>query len=84
MRCEGVLYVFDNHIRFEAQSTNDRGRHNLNIPFSGIKEVKTNRWPIQRYKAFHIKVRNGKNYNFARPGLEPSTVVSAFPPSVTR
>ena len=83
-RCEGVLYVFDDHVQFEAQNTNDGNRHNLNVPFSSIKEVKTNRWPIQRYKAFHIKLQKSKNYNFAAPGLEPSTVVAAFPASVAK
>ena len=77
--CEGIIYVFQDRVKFEVTETRDGARHNFEAAFADIKEVKANLMPLIRYKAFHIRLNSGQNYNFAFPGLDPAQVLAAFP-----
>jgi len=77
--CEGILYVFQDRLKFEVTGTKDGAKHEFEAAFADIKEVKANRMPLIRYEAFHIRLNSGQNYNFAFPGLDPAQVLAAFP-----
>ena len=59
--CEGTLTLTRDGINFVSRS--DRS-DNFRVPFGSIREVRTNRLPIQGRRAFHIELNNGRNYNF--------------------
>ena len=47
------------------------------VPLNTIAEIKSNRVPIRGYRAFHIKLQNGRNYNLV-PRINPDMVVTAI------
>ena len=58
--CQGDLVLTSQTLRFDSRTSND----GFETPLSAIKEVKTNRLAIRGYRAFHVELRNGRNYNF--------------------
>ena len=59
--CEGTLTLSRDGVSFLSRS--DRS-DNFRVPFTALREVRTNRLPIQGRRAFHIELSNGRNYNF--------------------
>jgi len=81
--CMGYLYIYPDKIVFQVIQTNDGRADNFQATRSQIKEFKTNRWPIGGYSCFHIKFKDGRNFNFAHidengMNLDPGMVVDAF------
>ncbi len=81
--CQGILYIKGNVLGYITINTNDGRRDNFKVHLYGIKEVKKNIWPIGGFNCFHIKLKNGKNYNFALTDkngnlLDPSTFVDYY------
>jgi len=66
-----VLYVFSDRVRFEAVASSDGAKHDFEYSSRELLEVKPDFWPIQRYKAFHIKTKS-MVYNFVAPENDPS------------
>ncbi len=63
--------------------TNDGRKDGFEVHLYSIKEVKTNFWDIGGFKCFHIKLKNGKNYNFILVdkygnSLDPSIFVDYY------
>jgi hypothetical protein len=69
--CEGTLSLHGNRVVF-------RGTHSFNQPFSAIAEVRTNRLPIQGKSAFHIKFKNGENYNFGAVSDDADSIAATL------
>lgn len=67
--CVGTLYISGDQIAFQAEKANDGRMDRFVIKKSEIKEVRKNRMPLGQsgnfYEAFHIRMTNGVNYNFA-------------------
>ena len=59
--CIGSLYVSKNKVTYEADNGVDSYRAN----FAEIKEAKVNGLLGKNLGAFHIKINQGRNYNFA-------------------
>lgn len=66
--CKGWLYVSKTQVRYQAFDS----IHHFMAPRSEIREFKKNRFTVNLgnraavdLKAFHIKLADGKNYNFA-------------------
>jgi hypothetical protein len=72
-RCDGVLSIASDHLRFESREPN----HAFDVPLSEVQEVKTNRISIRGYRAFHVKLRSGENYNFVSRD-QPDRVVGTI------
>jgi hypothetical protein len=68
--CIGTLVVTPDSLLFQAESANDGRMDHFEIKKSDIIEAKKNRLPLgqnqQRFEAFHIRLRNGVNLNFAQ------------------
>ena len=81
--CVGYLYILPDRITFRTAKTVDGRTDDFEVNRSTIKEFKTNNFPIGPFNCFHIKLKNGKNYNFAHidqngNGLDPGIVVDAY------
>ena len=67
--CVGTLYVTGDTVTFEAERSNDGRADRFQIKRSDIKEAKKNKLPLGQngyfVEAFHIRLLNGSNYNFA-------------------
>lgn len=67
--CVGTLYISGDTIVYEADRSTDGRADRFQIKKSDIKEARKNRLPMgqnQHYlEAFHIRLQNGANYNFA-------------------
>lgn len=59
--CEGTLTLTRDGVSFLSRSERS---DNFRVPFTALREVRTNRLPIQGRRAFHIELSNGRNYNF--------------------
>jgi hypothetical protein len=59
--CKGSLFITKNEVTFKA----DDGGDTFEASDANIKEVKTNRLVGAQFGAFHLKLGDGKNYNFA-------------------
>ena len=71
--CEGVLRVVGKSIRYDTRFAGD----SFEAPLSDIDEIKMNRMPIRGMKAFHVKLKSGRKFNFvARES--PDRIVSAI------
>jgi hypothetical protein len=70
--CEGTLTLSAEGISFLSRS--DRS-DNFRLPLTAIKEVRTNRLPIQGRRAFHIELNNGRNFNFIPTDASTNTIV---------
>jgi serine/threonine protein kinase len=71
--CEGILRVVGKSIRYETRFAGD----SFEAPFSDIDEIKMNRMPIRNMKAFHLKLKSGRKFNFvARES--PDRIVSVI------
>jgi hypothetical protein len=80
MRCEGTLSVMETTMRFQSRTNPD---HSFEASFNKIKEVKTNRMPIAKFRAFHVTLRSGGNYNFVVQD-NPDAVVMAINEAIHR
>ena len=81
--CVGTLYVSEDTIVYEADRANDGRKDRFQVNKSDIREVKKNRMPMANMQAFHIRVQNGANFNFAvidenGNGLSPDSVLMAL------
>jgi hypothetical protein len=81
--CVGTLYVSQDTITYEAGRANDGRKDRFQIKRSDIREVKKNRMPMANMQAFHIRMQNGVNFNFAvvdesGNGLSPDSVLMAL------
>jgi len=81
--CVGYLYILPDRIRFQTMQSMDGRTDNFEARRSDIKEFKNNSFPIGGYDCFHIKLKSGKNYNFAHidqngADLGGDTVVEAY------
>ena len=70
--CEGTLSLSNGRVRYQANNPS----HSFDVALSDVVEVKTNRIPIRGYKAFHIRLRNGENYNFVSRNASAEIVAS--------
>jgi len=71
--CEGILRVVGKSIRYDTRHAGD----SFEAPISDIDEIKMNRMPIRSMKAFHVKLKSGRNFNFvARES--PDRIVSVI------
>jgi hypothetical protein len=59
--CKGSLFITKTEVTFKA----DDGGDTFEAADANIKEVKTNRLVGAQFGAFHLKLGDGKNYNFA-------------------
>jgi len=82
--CIGTLYVSQDMVTFVAEKSTDGRMDRFQIKKSDIREAKKNRVPLGqnqvRFEAFHIRMQNGVNFNFARidsegRGLSPDDVL---------
>lgn len=71
--CQGELVLTNGMLRFDSKNSND----GFEVQLSAIKEVKANRLAIRGYRAFHVELRNGRNYNFV-PRTNIDGVVQAI------
>ncbi len=81
--CAGMLYIKGDILGYVTLGTNDGRRDDFKVHLYSIKEVKKNFWDIGGFKCFHIKLKNGKNYNFTLTNkngnmLDPSIFVSYY------
>jgi len=81
--CVGTLYVSEDTIVYEADRANDGRKDRFQVKKSDIREVKKNRMPMANIQAFHIRVQNGANFNFAvidenGNGLSPDPILMAL------
>ncbi len=81
--CVGYLSIFPDRVVYRTIRSIDGRTDDFEVPRSAIKEFKTNRLPIGMYRAFHIKLTNGNNFNFAHidqngNDIGPEAVVSAY------
>ena len=81
--CIGQLSIFPDRVVYRTVRSIDGRTDDFEVPRSAIKEFKTNRLPIGMYRAFHIKLTNGNNYNFAHidqngNDIGPEAVVAAY------
>jgi hypothetical protein len=67
--CMGVLYVTPDSVVFQAERSTDGRLDSFQIKKSDVKEAKKNKLPLGQgmayYEAFHIRLQNGVNLNFA-------------------
>lgn len=63
--CVGTLYVTQDTIIYQADRANDGRIDRFQVKKSDIREVKKNRMPMANMQAFHIRMQNGANFNFA-------------------
>jgi len=82
--CVGTLFVSGDGVTFVAERASDGRMDRFQIKKSDIREARKNKMPLgqnrQYYEAFHIRLQNGVNYNFARidnqgRGLSPDDVL---------
>lgn len=81
--CVGQLYIMADRIIFKTIQTTDGRRDDFEANRDSIKEFKKNTLPIGGYRAFHVKLKNGRNFNFAQinqqyQDLGPDAVVGAY------
>ena len=73
--CEGALYVYGDHLEFEAVLANDRMPHHFTLRFVDIAETRMNKLGIAERPAFHVRAVGGANLNFvAADGKGPQIV----------
>jgi serine/threonine protein kinase len=58
--CYGQLSVRGGNISYTSRTSND----GFDVPLAQVEEVKTNRMGIGGHRAFHVRVRGGRNFNF--------------------
>jgi hypothetical protein len=67
--CVGVLYVSNDGVAFQATKANDGRLDRFQISKADIQEARKNKLPLGQngyfLEGFHIRLRNGVNYNFA-------------------
>ncbi len=63
--CIGLLAIARDRLVYEAVRSNDGQMHKLEFLKADIKEAKPNMLPMGGYRAFHIRLKAGLNYNFA-------------------
>lgn len=81
--CVGNLMILPDRVVFKTVQSMDRQQHDFEVARYEIKEFKKNRLPIGGYNCFHIKLRDGRNFNFAhinQQGMDlgPAAVVQAW------
>jgi serine/threonine protein kinase len=68
--CEGTLLVRRNRVTFQGSA------HHFDEPLTNVVEIRPNRLPVQGRPAFHIKFKNGDNYNFGATSEDAGKIVS--------
>ena len=67
--CVGVLYISNDGVAFQATKANDGRLDRFQINKADIQEARKNKLPLGQngyfLEGFHIRLRNGVNYNFA-------------------
>ncbi len=81
--CVGTLYILPDRVMFRTSRSTDGRTDDFDVSRSQIKEFSTNRWPIGGYRCFHIKLTDGRNFNFAHidpngTDLGADVVVNAY------
>ena len=59
--CVGVMSIGNGMIYYKA----DNGIHTFEIPLNSIREARRNTVYLLAYGAFHIRTKQGSNFNFA-------------------
>jgi hypothetical protein len=60
--CLGVLAIGNGMIQYRSAN----GLHSFDFPLSAVKEAKKNGVYLVALRAFHIRLKNGANYNFVQ------------------
>ena len=85
--CVGILAITPDAVAYQAERANDGRVDRFAIKRADIREVKKNRVPLGqggvRFEAFHIRLANGVNLNFANidqngRGLSADPIVMAL------
>ncbi len=67
--CVGVLYVSSDGIAYQASKANDGRMDRFQIRKEDIQEARKNKLPMGQngyfLEGFHVRLRNGVNYNFS-------------------
>jgi serine/threonine protein kinase len=71
--CTGYLTLSAGRLRYQPMNNND----GFDVALVDLKEVKGNVLPIGNYKAFHVRLKSGKLYNFI-PKENVGTIVDAI------
>lgn len=85
--CMGTLVFTKTRISYKP----DSGPHGFDVAFEDVKEIKKNSGFFSSVPSFHVKLKNGENYNLARIGsdrrvMPPSEILTqlneVIPPGV--
>jgi transglutaminase-like putative cysteine protease len=67
--CLGTLYITEDTVVYRAERSTDGRMDSFQIKKTDIKEAKKNKLPLGQnmnyFEAFHVRLQNGVNYNFA-------------------
>lgn len=74
--CEGYLVVLKNRLMFQGNDVRGFQAHQLDVGSSEIQEVKRNRLPTYGIATFHVKLKDGRNFNFLTPNDPIDDVVA--------
>jgi len=75
--CNGFLIIAPEGIALLTAHSTDGQTHSFNEALSAIAEIRLNAMPIGRQQAFHIRFRDGRNFNFTSPGADLSKIIAA-------
>jgi hypothetical protein len=70
--CVGPLYILGDSIRYVTTGSTDGRLDNMEVARSELRELRKNRLHIGGLWTFHIKLKNGSNYNFALVQITPT------------
>jgi len=85
--CIGTLTISADSVTYQASMATDGRRDQFHIKKTDVKEAKKNKLPLNQgsimYPAFHLRLANGLNFNFAvldenNRGLPPDAVLLEF------
>lgn len=67
--CVGTLIITADSVTYQAEKATDGRRDQFQVKKSQIREARKNRLPMNQngvmFPAFHLRMDNGINYNFA-------------------
>ena len=72
--CEGLLSIIGGELRYTTRQSS----HNFRERLAQIEEVKTNRVALRGSRAFHLKLPDGRNYNFIPMRASAAGIVDAI------
>lgn len=80
--CEGFIVVLIDRLLFRGNNSRGFESHELDIDFVQVQEVKRNRLPTYRIATFHVRLKDGRNFNFLVPDEPIDDVVAAITAAV--